>query len=1296
MERSILSLRGQPALSDFRLERLRHSLYGLLPDATRLHAHQIHLVETEGPLDVHNKIALTTLLQSDDTYEHSPGTSLVVIPRPGTITPWSSKATDIARNCGLNYVVRIERGTLWTMNTTLGNSERAQLSVQLHDRMTHIVVDGIEQAHSLFTQSAPRALAPIDVLGAGRCALEQANQTLGLALSDEEIDYLFNAFVELGRNPNDIELMMFAQANSEHCRHKIFNAEWTIDGLSRNETLFQMIRHTHACNPGRVLSAYADNSAVIAGHEGDWFQPQADQHEYGYHPGQLDILMKVETHNHPTAISPFPGAATGSGGEIRDEAATGRGARAKAGLAGYTVSNLRIPGFTQPWEQPESKPGRIASALDIMLDGPVGAAGFCNEFGRPALGGYFRSFEMEVATAHGAEIRGYHKPIMIAGGLGNIRRDLVNKCVLNAGAKLVVLGGPAMLIGLGGGAASSVASGHGDVELDFASVQRDNAEMQRRCQEVINACWQLGPDNPILSIHDVGAGGVSNAIPEIVHADGRGGQLELRRIPNADPSMSPLQIWCNESQERYVLAVDPNALARFEQFCTRERCPFAVVGTVSDEPRLRLSDELFDNTPIDLPLDVVLGKPPRMHRQAQHVETTAQPFETTKLQIGEALERVLRLPVVADKTFLITIGDRSVSGLVCRDQMVGPWQVPVADCAVTASDYLHHTGEVMSMGERTPVALLDAPASGRLAVTEAITNLCAADVESLSDVVLSANWMAACGHEGEDAALFDTVAAVGLELCPALGIAIPVGKDSLSMKTVWRDDAGQHAVTSPVSLIVSAFAPVTDVRRTLTPALAHVSAGSALLLVDLGGGRNRLGGSALAQVFNQLGDESADLDDADALLELFESVKQLRRDARLLAYHDRSDGGLIVTVLEMAFAGRAGLQLNVEALGNDALAALFAEEPGCVLQVDAGHVDEVMTHFSRYPHLKTRTHLLGTITTEDRIVINRGDQLLFESSRTELHRAWSETTWRMQSLRDDPCCADEQFDTLLDTTDPGLNVVADFEFSPQPSASMLRNRPKVAILREQGVNGHVEMAAAFDRAGFSSVDVHMTDLLGGHRRLAEFQGLIACGGFSYGDVLGGGGGWASCIKYNDDMRDEFSTFLADTSKFALGVCNGCQMLSRLKDLIPGAEHWPSFARNRSEQFESRLVMTEVLPSASVLLAGMAGARLPVVVAHGEGRASFKSPDGASLAVSDELVSLRYITGRGQVAETYPANPNGSPLGVAGLTTIDGRVTIMMPHPERLFRSLQHSWHPQDWGEYGPWMRMFWNARRWIG
>ena len=1296
-------LRGSPALSRFRLDKTLDQARAAGAGAlTGAFAEYVHFVELREPLAPGDLAVLRQLLDYGPPPTSLPprGQLQLVVPRPGTISPWSTKATDIAHVCGLAAVSRIERGVAWYLEseggTGLDPRSLAVIQGLFHDRMTEVVTaDFAEAEHRLFQHAEPARLQSVDLLEGGRGALERANRELGLALSDDEVDYLLASFRALGRNPHDVELMMFAQANSEHCRHKVFNATWTLDGAPGEGTLFGMVKETHRRSPGDVLSAYRDNAAVVRGFPAARFAPDPGDGRYRYVEEPVHILMKVETHNHPTAISPGPGAATGTGGEIRDEAATGRGARTKAGLVGFSVSNLRIPGFEQAWEVDHGKPGRIASALDIMIEGPVGAAGFGNEFGRPNLVGYFRTYEQSVPGVGGPEVRGYHKPIMLAGGVGNIRAPHVAKGHIPTGAKVIVLGGPAMLIGLGGGAASSMASGASEEALDFASVQRANPEMQRRAQEVIDRCRELGEANPIVAVHDVGAGGLSNAVPELLHESGRGGRLELRAVPSDDPGMSPLEIWCNESQERYVLSVRPEDLARFSALCERERCPYAVLGEATDDGRLVMHDRHFANTPIDLPLEVLLGKPPRMHREAAHARPPRPPLDLTGIDLREAALRVLRLPAVADKTFLVTIGDRSVTGLVARDPMVGPWQVPVADCAVTATGYRSRTGEAMAIGERTPLALVDAPASGRMAVAEAITNLAAAAVEDLGQVVLSANWMAAVGHPGEDAALFDTVRSVALELCPTLGIAVPVGKDSLSMKTVWHEAGEERAVTAPLSLIASAFAPVADIARTLTPVLRTDRGETDLLLVDLGRGRNRLGASALAQVYGQLGDQVPDLDHPGDLKGFFAAVQRLNSDGLLLAYHDRSDGGLWATLCEMAFAGHTGLEVDLTGLSGGSLETLFSEELGAVLQVRVGGRQAVLGAFEG-AGLGGHVHRIGAPATHGRVVVRQGRETLLDLSRVELHRTWSETTFRMQALRDHPDCAREEYDRLLDGEDPGLSVTLTFDPAAPPAPHLAGARPRVAVLREQGVNGHVEMAAAFDRAGFEAVDVHMSDVLSGRSRLEGFRGLVACGGFSYGDVLGAGGGWARSVLFNPRARDAFAAFFVRPDTFALGVCNGCQTLSLLHDLIPGAEAWPRFLRNRSEQFEARLVMVEVTESPSLFFAGMAGSRLPVVVAHGEGRVEPRDAAHAAAVGTGGLLALRYVNGRGRPAERYPENPNGSPGGATGFTTPDGRFTILMPHPERLFRTPQWSWHPDGWGEDSPWMRFFRNARTWVG
>jgi len=1296
-------LRGGPALSEFRSHKLLRQIREHVPEVTRIDAVYLHITELEERLTGEEQLVLEQLLtygppQRDDDIT---GFTLVVVPRPGTISPWSSKATDIIHNCGLGRVRRVERGIIYTLETHSGAfpspAQQDIILPLLHDRMTEAVLSDIQDTDVLFRHAEPAPLVRVDVLEGGRAALEAANRDLGLALSVDEIDYLCENFEALGRNPADIELMMFAQANSEHCRHKIFNASWMIDGQSQEKSLFGMIRASYEASPDGILSAYSDNAAVAEGYTAQRFFPDSQTRAYASHVEPAHLVMKVETHNHPTAISPFPGAATGSGGEIRDEGATGRGAKPKAGLCGFSVSNLRIPGYEQPWERDHGRPARIVSALEIMIEGPLGAAAFNNEFGRPNLCGYFRTFEEQVPGPLGRELRGYHKPIMLAGGIGTIREGHVSKSAIPAGTPIIVLGGPAMLIGLGGGAASSMSSGASAEDLDFASVQRGNAEMERRAQEVIDVCWALGERNPILSIHDVGAGGLSNAVPELVNDSGRGGRFELRAIPNDDPGMSPMQVWCNESQERYVLAVDSARLAEFQALCERERCPCAVLGEATEEPQLLLGDGHFNSTPIDLPMGMLLGKPPKMLRDVRH-----HPFEKPDLSVAgldarEAAYRVLRLPAVASKAFLITIGDRSVGGMVCRDQMVGPWQVPVADVAVTSSDYRGYTGEAMAMGERTPIALVHGPASGRMAVGEAITNIAASRIDGIGRICLSANWMAAAGHPGEDAVLYDTVKAVGEDLCPALGIAIPVGKDSLSMKTVWKNAGVERTAAAPLSLIVSAFAPVLDVRRTLTPRLRTDQDDTDLILIDLGKGKNRMAGSALAQVYRQVGHHPPDLDDPGALKAFFTVIQELNGAGLLLAYHDRSDGGLFACLCEMAFAGRCGVSIALDELGDEPLAALFAEELGALIQVRHTDTDSAIEalHEAGLGHY---SHVIGTLNDSDQILFTHDTLSVFTDTRVNLQRAWSETTFRLQALRDNSECAQEEFDALLDTADLGIQCRTTFDINEDIAAPYIKHgvRPRVAILREQGVNGHIEMAAAFHHAGFDAVDVHMSDLLSGRVTLSDFTGLAACGGFSYGDVLGAGQGWAKSILFHAELRDMFAAFFTRPDSFTLGVCNGCQMLSGLVELIPGAGVWPRFVRNRSEQFEARFSQLEILHSPSLFFEGMAGSVLPIAVAHGEGCADFGDIAAARKALDSGQVAARYVDGHGRVAERYPDNPNGSPLGITAMTTADGRVTIMMPHPERVFRAVQNSWRPDDWEEDGPWMRMFRNVRVRIG
>ena len=1294
----MFSLLGAPALSQFRLEKLLQSLKSREPRVLAVSSRLIHFVDTTRELDEAQLEVLGKLL----TYGPRPhaqaerGQKLLVTPRLGTVSPWSSKASDIARVCGLTDVRRVERGTLYFLDarSPLGDRELEALGALLHDRMTESLwIDTMEPA--LFGAEAPRPLRVVTLGHDGRAALARANAEWGLALSPEEIDYLVAAFGKLGRDPTDVELMMFAQANSEHCRHKIFNAEFIIDGAPMPSSLFGMIRATHAANPSGVLSAYRDNAAVIEGADGARFFPDPETRRYQGSIEPVDILMKVETHNHPTAISPFPGASTGSGGEIRDEGATGIGAKPKVGLTGFSVSNLRIPGMEQPWEADLGKPDRIASALEIMIAAPLGAAAFNNEFGRPATCGYFRTFEQTARDGDPSVVRGYHKPIMIAGGLGNVRRSDVDKRQVVEGAPLVVLGGPAMLIGLGGGAASSVGSGQSSSDLDFASVQRGNAEIQRRAQEVIDRCWAQGAGNPILLIHDVGAGGLSNALPEaIAHSAGRGGRIDLRKIASAEPELSPMEIWCNEAQERYVIALRPKSLERFAALCERERCPFSVVGEITGDGRIVVVDPLMATTPVDMPVDVLLGKTPRTTRNVKSAAKPRTSLATAGITIAASLQRLLRLPTVADKSFLITIGDRAVGGLVSRDQMVGPWQVPVADVAVSLTDFEGYAGEAMAMGERAPVALLDAPASGRLAVGEAITNISAADVRTLTDVRLSANWMAACGQPGEDADLYATVKAVALDLCAALGIAIPVGKDSLSMRTEWTDDTGKRSVVAPVSLVISAFAPIADARRTFTPQL-DPSRPSRLLLIDLGAGKNRLGGSCWAQVFERRGGEPADLDDPALLRALFEAVRELKDRDLALAYHDRSDGGLLVSLIEMAFAGHCGLDIELEA--TDPIAACFAEELGAVVQIPAEAMSEAAAVLERHG-LKNYWRDIGSPCVGAEVRVSIGGHVQYCASRTDLHRQWSEVSYRMQSLRDNPDCAREEYSRLLDEHDPGLHAALRFDPAEDVAAPYIARgaRPAIAVLREQGVNSQTEMAAVFTRAGFDAYDVHMTDILSRRVRLARFHGMVACGGFSYGDVLGAGEGWAKSILFNSVARDEFTAFFARPMTFTLGVCNGCQMLSALKDIIPGTLDWPRFVRNRSEQYEARLSLVRVPRSKSVLLRGMEDSVLPVVVAHGEGFAEFAGPSDPGKLQEDGRVVLQFVDTRDQPTERYPYNPNGSPAGVAGVCSSDGRVTSLMPHPERVFRTVQHSWAPREWGENGGWMRLFRNARVFLG
>jgi phosphoribosylformylglycinamidine synthase len=1306
----MLVLPGASAFSAFRNAKLLATIQSRLPAVSALNARFIHFADCEVALEPVEIEILNALLDYGTVAQQVPDMSAldaclrVVVPRAGTISPWSSKATDIMHNCGLSSVRRIERGIAFRIESpeSLSAEDIAELDSYLHDRMTQMVLPDFDAALSLFKRADPRPLECVDILGRGKQALIEANSAMGLALASDEIDYLYESFNHLNRNPNDIELMMFAQANSEHCRHKIFNASWTVDGQQQAHSLFGMIRNTYAKSPANVLSAYKDNAAVMTGSVAGRFFPDPVSKQYGSHEEPIHILMKVETHNHPTAIAPFPGAATGSGGEIRDEGATGRGAKPKAGLSGFSVSNLHLPQLPQAWEEENfGKPGHIASALDIMIEGPIGAAAFNNEFGRPNLCGYFRSFEERVDCGNGPEVRGYHKPIMIAGGIGNIREEHIEKGEIPVGAKLIVLGGPAMLIGLGGGAASSMTSGSSSAELDFASVQRDNPEMERRCQEVIDQCWQLGDLNPIVFIHDVGAGGLSNALPELVKDGGRGGRFSLREIINLEPQMSPLEIWCNEAQERYVLAVTPQDLSVFKALCKRERCPFAVVGETTREEIIELVDTHFNNTPIDLPMSVLFGKPPRMHRDASSLIRLGSELDTQEIELGEAITRVLSLPSVASKNFLITIGDRSITGLVSRDQMVGPWQVPVADAAVTAAAYDSYLGEAMAMGERSPVALLDAPASARMAIAEAVTNIASAVITDISQIKLSANWMVAAGHPGEDAKLYAAVKAVGVELCPALGICVPVGKDSMSMRTVWEDEGGQHSNTAPLSLIISAFAPVADIRNTLTPQLRTDKGATDLLLIDLGRGKNRMGGSALAQVYREVGVLPPDLESPADLRDFFALIQQLNKAGLVLAYHDRSDGGLLATVVEMAFAAHVGVDLQLDELlrdtGADAVRVLFSEEVGAVIQIPREQQNAVLQIIEQHG-LSDCTSIVGTVNDRDELRVLNAGKLLFEQSRVALQRLWSQTSYHIQSLRDNSDCAQQEYDALLDAKDPGLQVRLSYDVNADIAAAYINTgvRPMVAVLREQGVNGQIEMAAAFDRAGFAAVDVHMSDLLAGRVDLQTFNLLVACGGFSFGDVLGAGGGWAKSILYNDKLRAAFIRFFERNTSLTLGVCNGCQMISLLQELIPGAADWPRFMRNKSEQFEARTTLVQAAESKSAFFSGMAGSVFPIAVAHGEGQAEFRDPEHLQALRARGGIVLSYVDNYAQVTDSYPQNPNGSPAGIAGVCSADGRATIMMPHPERVFRAVQNSWRADDWQEDAPTMRLFRNARVWLG
>ena len=1314
------ALTGPSALSTFRAARLLASIRAIEKSADSLSARFVHFIHASRPLDQTESARLEALLTYGEAAASgdTKAVSFMVVPRLGTISPWSSKATDIAHNTGLAAVQRIERGTLYRVRfvrrTALDAAMVAQIASVLHDRMTESVIDAVTDPALLFRELDSKPMQTVPMLALGRGALERANVEMGLALSSDEVDYLLAAFTRMQRDPTDVELMMFAQANSEHCRHKIFNATWTIDGKEEDATLFDMIRATHRAAPQGTVVAYSDNSAVLEGRSVSRFYPHSDHPagaigiDYGANDELTHTVFKVETHNHPTAISPYPGASTGAGGEIRDEGATGRGAKPKAGLCGFSVSHLRVPNMRHAWEDDFGFPSRIADALSIMVEGPIGAAAFNNEFGRPNLLGYFRSYEQQI----GSKRYGYHKPIMIAGGIGNIRDDQVRKHDLPPGSLLIQLGGPGMRIGLGGGAASSMDAGANTEQLDFDSVQRGNPEMQRRAQEVIDRCWALGAHNPVLSIHDVGAGGLSNAMPELADQSKRGARIVLADVPVEESGMSPLEIWCNESQERYALAIAPDRLTAFDWLARRERCPYAVIGRIADDGQLVI-DGAGGAPVVDMPMSVLLGKPPRMHRDVRHVERSLPAFDGANLNLEQCALDVLRHPTVASKSFLITIGDRTVGGLCSRDSMVGPWQVPVADCAVTLLSFDGYAGEAMAIGERTPLAVIDPAAASRIAIGEALTNIAAADVQ-LERVKISANWMAACGTDGEDAKLFDAVRAAS-ELCQVLGISIPVGKDSLSMKTSWQEDGADKVVVAPVSLIASAAAPIDDVRRSLTPQLVADN-DTLLLLIDLGAGRNRMGGSILAQVTRQVGDEAPDLDDPEKLAALMRVLRQLQRAGRLLAYHDRSDGGLFATLAEMAFAGHVGISVNLDVLAVDPLAAdwgdfkiradqvgvrrnelilkaLFSEELGAVLQVRERDKTAVMDSL-RAAGLGSASQIIGRPNSEDVVEFWCDAKPVFSKPRSELQKIWSETSWRIARMRDNPDCADQEYARVIDSSDRGLSLSLAFDPSEDIAEPFIATgaRPRVAILREQGVNSQTETAYAFHRAGFATVDVHMTDLIDGRQSLTDFKGLVACGGFSYGDVLGAGGGWSKTILYSPRLAEMFVDFFNRGDTFALGVCNGCQMMSRLKALIPGAQDWPRFERNASEQYEGRLVQVEVADSPSLFFAGMAGSVAPIANAHGEGRAVF---DGAK-QLANAPVAMRYVDSQGRATDAYPYNPNGSPGGRCAFTTKDGRFTIVMPHPERVFRTVQMSWQPPNLGEDSPWMRFFRNARRWIG
>ncbi len=1293
---------GPASHSPFKLESLLRRLQSIDQNIDDLGARFIHLIDSKNDPDEEQDRILDSILEygPDWPFGTDEGFKVFTLPRFGTTSPWSSKATDIAKVCGLTSIEKIERGVVFTLALKYKDSAPSKEAIEmLYDRMTDVVITDLKQAKEIFSSLEPQPFSDVDILSDGKKALETANIELGLALNNDEIDYLLEQFIKLNRNPTDAELMMFAQANSEHCRHKVFNADWVIDGVDKERSLFQMIKNTYEASSRNVLSAYKDNAAVIAGHKADWFLPHLDDQKYGRFHDEIHTMMKVETHNHPTAISPYPGAATGSGGEIRDEAATGRGAMPKAGLTGFSVSHLFIPGDLQSWEKTIGKPDHIASALDIMLDGPIGGAAYNNEFGRPNILGYFRTFEEENKEESNTSW-GFHKPIMIVGGMGNISDSSVKKNDIEAGSLIIVLGGPAMLIGLGGGSASSLNAGSSDSELDFASVQRDNAELERRAQEVITRCFAMGVQNkednanPIILIHDVGAGGLSNAIPEVADHSKMSADINLRDIDNAEPGMSPLEIWCNEAQERYVLSIHPDDLEVFDQVCKRERCPYAVVGEVATHGNLRLKDEVYDNYPIDMPMDVLFGKPPKTKLEIASEQKSIIDDGLKGIDIEEAALKILRFPTVSDKTFLIHIGDRTVGGLVSQDQFVGPWQVPVSDVAVTLKDHFGVQGEAMAMGERSPIAVHNAAASGRIAVGEAITNILSAPIGDIADIKLSANWMSSIMTDRLKQDLYETVEAISVDFCSKIGITIPVGKDSLSMQTSWVNEEKQYKNTAPLSLVISAFSPIDDVNNVITPQLKDKSE-SILLLIDLGQGKNRMGGSCLSQIYNRSLGETPDIENPEVLKKFFNAITKLKSRMLIQAYHDRSDGGLFACVSEMAFAGNMGLDLSLKAANQEELLKLlFSEELGCVIQIQKGDLDDVLDILNE-ASLSNSIYPIGTVVKDKQISI-KNNEFNHSFGLKTLRQAWSKMSYEMQKLRDNPETAEEGFKKILDVNDPGLNPKIKFGPTQIDYKRLTKSSPKVAILRDQGVNSQIEMAVAFNKAGFNAYDIHMTDILNGQVNLDEYIGLVICGGFSYGDVLGAGGGWAKSVLFNENAQNQFKTFFHREETFSLGICNGCQMMSQLKDLIPGADHWPRFVRNLSEQFEARLNMVEVLESNSIFLNGMEGSMIPIATSHGEGRVQYSNDGDMNALIEASGVTIRYVDNFGQPAIHYPDNPNGSESGFAGFCSEDGRSTIMMPHPERVMRTEQFSWCPDDWKDHGPWARFFVNARDWIG